>query len=81
MSRAKEDRKRYEEMVVKFRSLMQKEINEQWRASIFRFLSHQNDESLKTTSENHRQLEKLFERQNKPLWWRNEQSVRALDKI
>ena len=55
-------------MVVKARSLVQKEINEQLWASVFRFVRRQLDTSLKTTSENHRnKLEKLFERQDKPL--------------
>ena len=55
-------------MVVKARSLVQKEINEQLWASIFRFLTRQLDASLKTTSENHKnKVEKLFERQDKPL--------------
>ena len=59
-SRANEDRKRYEEMVMKARSLVQKEIDEQWWASIFRFVRRQVEASLKTTSENHRKkLEKL----------------------
>ena len=53
-SRANEDRKRYEEMVMKARSLVQKEIDEQWWASIFRFVRRQVEASLKTTSENHR---------------------------
>ena len=37
-SRANEDRKRYEEMLKKARSLVQKEIDEQRWASIFRFV-------------------------------------------
>ena len=53
-SRANEDRKRYEEMLMKARSLVQKEIDEQWWASIFRFVRSQVEASLKTTSENHR---------------------------
>ena len=44
----------YEEMVVKARSLVQKEVGEEWWAPIFRFVSRQIDGSLKTTSENHR---------------------------
>ena len=68
MSRANEDRKRYEEMVVKARSLVQKEINKQLWASVVHFVSRQLETSLKTTSENHRnKLEKFFERQDKPL--------------
>ena len=53
-SRANEDRKRYEEMLRKARSLLQKEIDKQWWASIFRFVRRQVEASLKTTSENHR---------------------------
>ena len=52
-SRVNEDRKRYEEMLMKARSLVQKEIDEQWWASISRFVSRQVEASLKTTSENH----------------------------
>ena len=52
-SRANEDRKRYEEMLMKARSLVQKEIDEQWWASISRFVRRQVEASLKTTSENH----------------------------
>ena len=67
-SRANEDRKTYEEMLMKAKSLVQKEIDEQWWASIFRFVRRQVEESLKTTSKNHRKkLEKLSERQDKPL--------------
>ena len=81
-SRANEDRKRYEEMLRKARSLVQKEIDKQWWASIFRFVRRQVEASLKTTSENHRKkLEKLSERQDKPLGGRNERSVRVLDNI
>ena len=37
-------------------------------ASVFQFVSRQLDTSLKTTSKNYRnKLEKLFERQDKPL--------------
>ena len=53
-SRANEDRKRYEEMLKKARSLVQKEIDEQWWASIFRFVRRQVEATLNTTSENHR---------------------------
>ena len=72
-SRANEDRKRYEEMLRKARSLVQKEIDKQWWASIFGFVRRQVESSLNTTSENHRKkLEKLSERQDKPLGGRNE---------
>ena len=48
---------------------IEKELNKQWWASIFRFVRRQVEASLKTTSENHRKkLEKLSERQDKPLW-------------
>ena len=81
-SRANEDRKRYEEMLRKARSLVQKEIDKQWWASIFRFVRRQVEASLNTTSENHRtKLEKLSERQDKPLGGRNERSVKVLDNI
>ena len=81
-SRANEDRKRYEEMLMKARSLVRKEIGAQWWASIFRLLRRQVEESLKTTSENHRKkVEKLSERQVKPLGGRIEQSVKVLDNI
>ena len=81
-SRANQDRKRYEEMLRKARSLVQKEIDKQWWASIFRFVRRQLKASLKTTSENHRKnLEKLSERQDKPLGGRNERSVKVLDNI
>ena len=67
---------------MKARSLVQKEIDEQWWASIFRFLRRPVEASLMTTSENHRKkLEKLSERQNKPLGGRNEQSDKVLDNI
>ena len=67
-SRANEDRKRYEEMLRKARSLVQKEIDKQWWASIFRFVRRQVEASLKTSSEHQRKkLEKLPERQDKPL--------------
>ena len=63
ISRANEDRKRYEEMLMKAKSLVQKQIDEQWWASIFRFVRRQVEASLKTTSENHKKkLEKLSER-------------------
>ena len=79
-SRANEDRKRHEEMLMKVRSLVQKEIDEQWWASIFGFVRRQDEASLKTTSENHRKkLEKLAERQDKPLGGRNERSVKVVD--
>ena len=81
-SRANEDRKRYEEMLMVARSLVQKEIDEQLWASIFRFVRRQVGASLETTSENHRKkLEKLSERQNKPPGGRNEQSVKVLGNI
>ena len=55
-------------MVVKARSLVQKEINEQLWASVFRSVSRQLDTSLETTSENNRnKLEKLSERQEQSL--------------
>ena len=61
-SRANEDRKMYEEMLRNARSLVQKEIDKQWWAFIFRFVRRQVEASLKTTSENHRKkLEKLSE--------------------
>ena len=53
-SRENEDRKRYEEMLMKARSLVQKQINEQRWASIFRFVRRQVEASLNTTSENRR---------------------------
>ena len=69
-------------MLMKARSLAQKEIDEQWWASIFRFVRRQLEASLKTASENHRKkLEKLSERQDKPLRRRNERSIRVLDNI
>ena len=46
ISRANEDRKRYEEMLMKARSLVQKEIDEQCWASIFRFVRRQFEASL-----------------------------------
>ena len=61
---------------------MQKEIYEQWWSSIFRFVRRQVEASLKTTSKKHRKkLEKLTERQDKPLAGRNERSVMVLDNI
>ena len=61
---------------------MQKEIDEKWWAFIFRFVRRQNEASLKTTSENYRiKLKTLSERQDKPLGWRDEQSVKVLDNI
>ena len=81
-SRANEDRKRYEEMLMKARSLVQNEIDEQWWAPIFRFVRRQVEASVTTTSENHRKkLEKLSQRHDKPLGGRNEQSVKVLDNI
>ena len=81
-SRANQDRKRYEEMLMKARSLVQEEIEKQWWASIFRFVRRQVEASLKTESENHRKkLEKLSERQDKLLGRRNERSIRVLDNI
>ena len=69
-------------MLAKARSLVQKEIDEQWWSSIFRFVRRQVEASLKTTSENHRKkLEKLSERQNEPLGGQNEQSGKVLDNI
>ena len=50
--RANEDRKRYEEMLMKARSLVKIEIDEQWWASLFRFVRRQVEACLKTTSEN-----------------------------
>ena len=80
--RVNKDRKRYEEMLMKARSLVQKEIDEQWWASVFRFVRRQVEACSKTTSENHRKmLEKLSERQYKPLAGRNEQSVKVLHNI
>ena len=65
---------------MKARSLVQKEIDEQWWAAIFRFVRRQVDLSLKTTSENYRKkLEKLPERQNEPLGGRNGRSVKVPD--
>ena len=60
-SRANEDRNRYEEMVMKARSLVQNEIDEQWWASIFRFVRRQVEASLKTTSQNHRKKKPIRE--------------------
>ena len=69
-------------MLRKAISLVQKEIDKKWWASIFRFVRRQVEASLKTTSENHRKkLEKLSERQDKPLGGRNERSVKVLDNI
>ena len=45
-SMASEDRKKYEEMVVKARSLVQKETHEQWWSSIFCFVRRQVEASL-----------------------------------
>ena len=82
ISRANEDMNRYEEMLMKARSLVQKKVDEQWWASIFRFVRRQFEASLKSTSENHRkQIKKLSERQDKPLGVRNERSVKVLDNI
>ena len=79
LSRENEDRKRYEEMLMKASSLVQKKIDKQWWASIFRFVRHQVEASLKTTSDNHRKnVEKPSERQDKPLGGRNERSVKVL---
>ena len=81
-SRANEDRKKYDEMLLNARSLVQKQIDEQWWASIFHFMRRQVEASFKTTSEKHRnKLEKLSERQDKPLGGRNERSVKVLDNI
>ena len=45
-------------------------------------MRRQGEASLKKKSENHKKkLEKLFERQDKPLEGRNEQSVKVLDSI
>ena len=67
---------------MKARSLVQKKIDVQWWASIFRFVRRQVEARLKTASENHRnKLEKLSERQDKPLGRRNEQSIRVLYNI
>ena len=69
-------------MLRKAISLVQKKIDKQWWASIFRFVRRQIEASLKTTSENNRKkLEKLSERQDKPLGGRNERSVKVLDNI
>ena len=69
-------------MLMKARSLVQKKIDEQWWASNFRFVRRQVYASLMTTSENHsKEIEKLSERQDKPLGGRNERSVKVLDKI
>ena len=66
---------------MKARSKVQKIFDEKWWASIFRIV-RQAEASLNTTSENHRKnLEKLSERQDKPLGRRNERSVKVLDNI
>ena len=68
VSGANEDKKSHVEMLMKARSVMKEEIDDQWWAPIFHFERRQVEASLKTTSENHRKkLEKLSERQNKPL--------------
>ena len=78
-SRANEDRKRYEEMLRRARSLVQKETDEQWWASIFHFVGRQVEASLKTTSEHHRKkLEKLSERHDKPLGGEMSNQLRCL---
>ena len=78
-SRAHEDRKRYEEMLMKARSLVRKEIDEQWWASNFRFVSRQVEAIFKTTSENHRKkLEKTSERQDKPIGGKMSDQLRYL---
>ena len=60
-------------MLMKARALVQKEIDEQWWASIFRFARRQVEASLKTTLKNHRKkLEKLAKRQDNSLGRRND---------
>ena len=71
----------YEKMLMKARSLAQKEIDEQWWASNFRFVRRQVEASLKTASENHRKKLENCPRQDKPLRRRNERSIRVLDNI
>ena len=62
--------------------IWQNGTDKQWWVSIFRFVRRQVEASLKTTSENHRKkLEKLSERQDRPLGGRNERSVEVLDNI
>ena len=69
-------------MLMKARALVQKEIDEQWWASIFRFARRQVEASLKTSLKNHRKkLEKLSKRQDNSLGRRNEQSVKELENI
>ena len=52
ISRANEDRERYNEMLMNARSLVQKQIDKQWWASIFHFMRCQVEASFKTKSEN-----------------------------
>ena len=78
-SRVNEDSKKYEEMPVKARLLVQKEIGEQWLTSFFCFLRCQVWASLQTTSENHcKKSEKLSERQDKPLGGKMSDQLRCL---
>ena len=60
---------------------MQNEIDEEWWASVFRYVRRQVEASLKTKLKNHRKKfkKKLSERQDKPLGDQNEQSVKVLD--
>ena len=53
-SRVKEDRKKHEEMVVKFPSLLQKETDEELWASVFRIVRRQVFANIKKAEENHR---------------------------
>ena len=63
-------------------SLVQKEIDEQWCASIFRFARRQVEASSKKTSDNYRKkLDEQSERQDKPLGGRDERSFKMLDII
>ena len=79
--RPNEDRKRYEEMLVKARLLVQKKIDKQWRESIFRLVICQVEASLKPTSKNHRKSYKNCPRDKINILGKNEQSVEVLDNI
>ena len=58
-----------------------REIDEQWWASVFRFVRRQVEASLKTKSKKFRKkFEKLSERQDKLLGGQTERSVKMLDK-
>ena len=49
---------------MKARSLVQKEIDERWWASVFRFVGPQVEASLKTTSERVGAISRIVQKQN-----------------